>query len=193
MITSKQDYKDYYRNDLMMTGILHRSLLYHLVDRRYRFYKSLRYTEYITNCHPELFGGVYRKVLNIWHTRLCNRYGWTIPPNVFESGLTIVHVGTIVVSPLARVGKNCRIHVDVNIGNAISHGISGTPKMGDNIYIGPGAKIFGNITIGDNTAIGANAVVNKSFPEGNCTIAGIPATIVSHNSSEVYIGKEQDK
>lgn len=42
------------------------------------------------------------------------------------------------------------------------------------IYIGPGAKIYGNITIGDNVTIGANAVVNKDFGS-NLLLIGIPA------------------
>ena len=50
--------------------------------------------------------------------------------------------------------------------------------IGDNCFIGPGAKLFGKINIGDNVAIGANSVVNKNFPD-NVTIAGIPAKIVS--------------
>ena len=59
--------------------------------------------------------------------------------------------------------------------------------IGDNVYIGPGAKLFGPIQIGDNTVIGANAVVNKSFKEGNCTIVGVPAEIISMNTSENLI------
>ena len=47
--------------------------------------------------------------------------------------------------------------------------------------------MFGKIKIGDNTAIGANSVVNKSFEEGNCTIAGVPAKKISDNTSESYI------
>lgn len=47
--------------------------------------------------------------------------------------------------------------------------------MGNNVYIGPGAKLFGRIEIADGIAIGANAVVNKSFLENNISIAGIPA------------------
>ena len=47
--------------------------------------------------------------------------------------------------------------------------------IGDNVWIGPGAKIFGKIFIADNIAIGANSVVNRSFAEQNITIAGIPA------------------
>lgn len=55
--------------------------------------------------------------------------------------------------------------------------------MGDNVYIGPGAKIFGNVVLGNNMMIGANAVVTKSFPEGYCKIAGVPAKIISNESN----------
>lgn len=78
----------------------------------------------------------------------------------------------------ARIGSNCRIHFWVNIGTN-GGGVEDTPLIGNNVYIGPGAKIFGNIIIGDNIVIGANAVANKSFLEGGYTIAGIPAMIVS--------------
>jgi Serine acetyltransferase len=186
MIQSWKDFKEYYIQDLRATGLDKRSLLHRLKDRRYRFYKSLRFTEYIINCRPG-FKQVLAKIFQLRHTRMCSKYQWTIPPNVFGPGLAIVHVGTIVVTGNARVGKNCRIHVCVNIGNAIVRGTSGAPVIGDNVYIGPGAKIFGPIIIGDNTAIGANAVVNKSFQDGNCTIAGLPAKVVSENTSSVYI------
>ena len=74
----------------------------------------------------------------------------------------------------ARVGKNCRINASTNIG--ASGGVSdAVPTIGDNVYIGPGAKIFGRIEIADNIAIGANAVVNHSFTDPNITIAGVPA------------------
>jgi serine O-acetyltransferase len=47
------------------------------------------------------------------------------------------------------------------------------------VWIGPGAKIFGKITIADNVAIGANSVVNKSVAEPNVTVAGVPARIIN--------------
>ena len=63
------------------------------------------------------------------------------------------------------------------------------PMIGDNCYIGPGAKIFGPIEIGSGSVIGANAVVNKSFPEGNQTLGGIPAKVISTKSSEGLLAK----
>ena len=189
MIKSKEDYKTYYKSDCLATGLNDLSFFSKLVDRRPKFYKSLRLTEYYLNCRRDLVGKVIGKFLVHRHYHLCNKYNWTIPTNVFGPGLAIVHAGTIVVSGHAKVGANCRIHVCSNIGYAPAKGKDGAPILGDNIYIGPGAKIFGPIEIGDNVAIGANAVVNSSFKEGNCTIAGIPAKKISDNTSEKYINK----
>lgn len=47
--------------------------------------------------------------------------------------------------------------------------------LGDNIYLGPGAKVFGHITIADGCKIGANAVVNKSCVHENSVLVGVPA------------------
>lgn len=86
--------------------------------------------------------------------------------------MSIAHYGSIVVNSTAQIGNNCRIHSCVNIG--VQKDGSRAPIIGDNCYIGPGAKIFGDIVIGNNTTIGANAVVCKSF-EGNGTLVGVPA------------------
>ena len=95
-------------------------------------------------------------------------------------GLYLCHWGSIVVSKKAVIGENVVLFHDVTIG----HEKGKCPVIGNNVFIAPGAKIFGGITIGDNCRIGANAVVNKSFP-ANCTIAGIPAKIVKQdNESE---------
>ncbi len=101
--------------------------------------------------------------------------GWSIPPFTFGKGLCVVHRGTLVVNNKVRVGENARVHVCVNIGADESGGV---PIIGNNVYIGPGAKIFGNIIIASNVKIGANAVVNKSFTDENISVAGVPAKIV---------------
>lgn len=68
--------------------------------------------------------------------------GFSIGLNCFGKGLSISHIGTIVVNHEARIGENYRLHVCVNIG-------TGSPQIGDNVYIGPGAKLFGKIYIAD--------------------------------------------
>ena len=115
--------------------------------------------------------------MQIVNHRLGMKLGFTIPKNVFGPGLCIVHVGPIIVSPKAKVGCNCRIHPCTCIWANY-----GAPTLGDNVYVGPGAKLYGNITIGNNVAIGANAVVNCSFGD-NVTIGGIPAKILSETPS----------
>lgn len=180
-------WKEIYQADLISSGLAKARWITRVRDRRFKFYKSLRKAEYYTNNRHDLLGRIIGKLLRFRHSRLCDRYQWTIPINVFGPGLAIVHVGTIVVSGSAKIGKNCRIHVCTNIGHAPSKEGTGAPTLGDNVYIGPGAKLYGAITIGNNTAIGANAVVNTSFPEGDCTIGGVPARKISDKTSAGYI------
>ena len=71
----------------------------------------------------------------------------------------------IFVSHRAVIGKNAVIFQHVTIGE----GKNGAPVIGDNCYIGAGAKIIGNIKIGDNVRIGAGCVVVDDIPD-NCTV-----------------------
>ena len=107
---------------------------------------------------------------------LGEKLGFTIHKNVFGPGLRIWHYGNIVVNAYARVGRNCTLHGDNCIGND-GFG-SKSPRIGDNVDIGVGAKIIGDIQIASNVIIGAGAVVNKDFLEENIVIAGVPAKIV---------------
>ena len=81
----------------------------------------------------------------------------------------------VVIHKRAVIGKNVTISQQVTIG-----GKSGNPNLpiiGDNVYIGAGAKILGDIKIGDNVTIGANSVVLMDVPN-NSTVAGVPAKIL---------------
>ena len=105
-----------------------------------------------------------------------------IPPNVFEPGISIAHSASTVVNDCAKVGKNCRIHEGVTIG--ATNGERKAAHIGDNCFIGSGAKVIGDIVICDNVAIGAGAVVVKSFKESNITLGGVPARIISRTGSK---------
>ena len=93
---------------------------------------------------------------------------------MFGPGLSLPHRGNIIVNPHTVIGENCRIHVGVNIG---AHHDK-APRIGNNVYIGPGAIIFGDVQIADNVSVGANATVNKSVLTPNVVVAGTPAVIV---------------
>ena len=68
---------------------------------------------------------------------------------------------------------------NVNIG--ANQGSDKAPHIGDNVYIGPGAVIFGDIVIADGCYIGANAVVNKSVLTPNTVVVGIPAKVIKED------------
>ena len=75
---------------------------------------------------------------------------------------------------------------DVTIGLQKTGIRKGAPTIGNNVFIGPGAVVLGNIKVGDNSAIGSNSVGLKDVPE-NTTVAGTPAIIISQKESKGYI------
>jgi serine O-acetyltransferase len=178
MITDRQTYREYVKEDLKAYGLTHVGFYNYWWMDCLRFQLRLRRIEYLHNAagHNPL-KGLWRFVLEVVNHRLATRLGFTIPKNVFGPGLHIVHYGTIVVHPDARVGRNCRLHPSTSIGD-----YNGVPRLGDNVYIGPGAKIYGPVTLGDNVAVGANTVVNKSFGS-NVTLGGVPARIVAEKGA----------
>lgn len=80
-------------------------------------------------------------------------------------GLRIGHFGGITVSPHAVMGRNCGISQNVTIGVAGQGDRAGAPVIGDDVYIAPGARVFGKIRVGSNVKIGANAVVYRDVPD----------------------------
>lgn len=90
-------------------------------------------------------------------------------------GFIIEHSGGIVISGYARFGNNCRIRNGVVIGLARVEE-PGVPQLGNDVDVGAGAKLLGNIRIGNHVRIGANAVVICDVPD-NCIAVGVPAVI----------------
>ena len=83
------------------------------------------------------------------------------------------HAMGIVIHREAIIGNNCIIEQNVTIGGR--SGLSVLPKIGDNVLIGCGAAILGNVTVGDNSQIGAGAVVVKDVP---ADVVGVPARVI---------------
>lgn len=84
----------------------------------------------------------------------------------------------IVIHSRCIIGENCVIEPGVVLGGTSKKWE--VPKIGDNVYIGTGARIVGPVVVGDNVMIGANAVVNKDVP-GNTLVGGVPAKIIKQN------------
>jgi serine O-acetyltransferase len=167
MMRSRDDLKRYLEADRVALGAP-AGPQQRLMNDLWRFQRTLRWLEYRINTRQNR---ALTSVTRLRWRHQSRRLGFTIPPNVFGPGLSIPHFGTIVVNEQARVGANCRLHVGVTLGGSAE----GAPTLGDNCYLGPGAKVFGPVVLGDNTKVGANAVVTKSFPEGRVTLAGVPA------------------
>ena len=185
MIKSKSDLNYYIQQDIIMNSrdLSFKTRLKNLVfpDLIMDYLIMLRKAEYYSNCFKSsLFRRCWGKLFGFYYKyKLRNlgiKLGYSIPLNVFGAGLSLPHFGTIVVNSNARVGENCRLHVGVNIG--ASGGNPQAPIIGNNVYIGPGAILFGNIKIADNITIGANATVNKTFEKQHVVLAGSPASIV---------------
>ncbi len=116
-------------------------------------------------------------------------YGCDIPYGVtVGNNFRLGHHGMgVVIHPRVVIGDNVKIFQNVTIGR--NWGKDGTrsiiyppPRIGNNVRIGAGAVIIGNITIGDNVLIGANSVVLKDVPSDS-TAVGVPARIIKKNNS----------
>jgi len=90
-------------------------------------------------------------------------------------GLQLGHFGGIYIK--ANIGENCTIAQQVVIGYKGAFSGGGVPTLGNNVFVGAGAKIIGEIKIGNNVKIGANAVVITDVPD-NATAVGVPARII---------------
>ncbi len=109
-------------------------------------------------------------------------------------GLYIAHFGGIFVGTNVEMGSNCDLHQGVTLGIAMRGGRHGSPRLGDRVYVAPGAKVLGAIKIGDDAMIGANAVLTLTV-QPRAVAIGIPARVISHQGSFEYIkyyGMEQD-
>lgn len=180
MIKTKEDLKRYIREDMTARWggykqvSIGTKIAAWFLPRPWKFQVLLRKAEYYANQSNKLkkLIGRYWKYRAFKYGAKC---GYSIPLNVFGPGLVLGHTGTIVINGNVKFGSNARIQACVNIG-AFSRfdenwKEKSAPTFGNNIYIGPGAKIFGPIKIGDNVAIGANAVVSKDVPD-HCTVVG---------------------
>jgi serine O-acetyltransferase len=95
-------------------------------------------------------------------------------------GLYIGHYGGITVSSVAVIGCDCNLSQGITIGVSGAGTKRGAPIIGDNVYIAPGARLFGKITVGDNVKIGANAVIHKDLPDNAIAVLDPGFKIISY-------------
>ncbi len=102
------------------------------------------------------------------------------PHATIGAGLVMLHSGDIVIGP-TQIGRNCEIFQGVTLGvrDSLSTDV---PTLGDRVYLAPGAKAMGNITLGDDVCVGPNSVVLNSVPDRSVVI-GVPGRVVARTGS----------
>ena len=105
------------------------------------------------------------------------------PGAVIGRRLFIDHGMGVVIGETAIIGDDCLIYQDVTLGGNGKEKGKRHPTVGNNVVIGGGAKVLGNITIGDHSRIGAGSVVIQSVPD-HSTVVGIPGRVVRQRGSE---------
>lgn len=183
MITNKKDLKQtlLYEKEkysvpkiwwfLSFFGLSEKSIIW-------KYQRMLRKWEYHLNCHHKILT-FFLKERTIKFGR---KYGISIAPNIFDKGLKIKHLGSILVNSSARVGKNCVLHINTAI--VATSGSSDAPQLGDDCVLGIGSTLVGGIKIGNNVIIGAGAVVTKSFLQDSITLGGVPDQIISYSTTK---------
>lgn len=98
--------------------------------------------------------------------------------------LFIDHAMGVVIGETSIVGDDCVLYQGVTLGGTGNESGKRHPTLGNNVTVGTGAKVLGNIHIGDNVRIGGNSVVVKNVPN-NCTVVGIPGRVIKRNGCRV--------
>lgn len=121
-----------------------------------------------------------------WHSQWVRfRTGVEIHPAAqIGRRLFIDHAMAVIIGETTIIGDDCVLYQGVTLGGTGKETGKRHPTLGNNVMVGVGAKVLGNITIGDNSKIGGGAVVVHDVPP-NCTVVGVPGKIVIRNGCRV--------
>ena len=106
-------------------------------------------------------------------------------------GFYLYHRGTVIIGPV-KIGKNCTVGHSVTIGRSYKGGKIGRPILKDNVWIGSGAVLVGEINIGTDVLIAPNAFVNFDVPDGSLVIGNPGKIIRKENPTKYYIDYKLD-
>lgn len=180
MIKCRNDLREYIKEDQQYYNSypLKRRLRFALTkDHLYMIRKYmilLRKEEYYFNKKHAIFRLL--EYFYAWRKNsIGNKLGFYIRPNVLGKGAILYHHGNIIIHGNVVIGEGCKLHGCNCIGN---NGDSNeVPHIGNNVDIGFGASIIGDVQLADGIKVGAGAVVVKSCNVVGATLIGIPAHI----------------
>ncbi len=108
------------------------------------------------------------------------------PGAVIGKGFFIDHGMGVVIGETAKIGDNVTLFQGVTLGGTGKETGKRHPTLGNNIVVGSGAKVLGDIKIGDHSYIGANAVVLREVP-AHSTVVGVPGRVVKHKGKKIAL------
>lgn len=121
-----------------------------------------------------------RVIDRVWHRWITHIHHCDIDRQArIGPGMLIMHRVGITIGP-AVIGSNCVLHQNVTIGERVAGGLHGTPHIGENVWIGPGAILSGAITIGDGATISAGSVVSRDVP-ARSLVSGNPGRVIAQD------------
>ena len=141
-----------------------------------------RFGRWARNCPIPILSHILRLIAFIFFKLSEVIAGISLPASAqIGKGFYVGHFGYIILHSDVKMGEHCSVGPGVVIGTR-GAGAQGAPVLGNNVYIGVGAKVLGNIKIGNDVKIGANSVVLHDVPDG-ATVVGVPAKIVDKQNS----------
>ena len=142
-------------------------------------------------CYPGIHALVLHRVAHgLWHNqvplipRLLSHVGRLFtgieihPGATIGEGVFIDHGMGVVIGETAIIGNYCLIYQNVTLGGTGKQTGKRHPTLGENVVVGTGAKVLGNINIGHDVRVGAGSIVLRDVPD-DCTVVGVPGRIVS--------------
>jgi serine O-acetyltransferase len=144
-------------------------------------------------CYPGLHAlalhrfshGLYSRQIPFW-PRFLSHIGRFLtgieihPGATIGQGVFIDHGMGVVIGETAIIGDYCLIYQNATLGGTGKETGKRHPTLGQNVVVGAGAKVLGNITIGNQVRIGAGSIVLRNVPS-DCTVVGIPGRVISRN------------
>jgi len=139
---------------------------------------SHRFCHFLHKLHVPFFPRLFSQITKFF-TGIEIHPGATI-----ATGFFIDHGMGVVIGETTEVGQNVTLYQGVTLGGTGKEKGKRHPTLGNNVVVGAGAKILGNIKIGDNVKVGAGSVVVDPIPE-NCTVVGVPGEIVRVHGKKI--------
>ena len=135
------------------------------------WHNDLAYKKFLYNRKGRKFF-LEKYLVSVYTKRLSSKGSYIGQFATFKNNPIFPHgIYGVFISGDSVIGRNCVIYQQVTIGSNTLKGNShfGSPKIGDNVLIGAGAKVIGKVTVGNNVRIGANAVIVRDVPD-NCVV-----------------------